>query len=137
MSELPAASLELVWQRAGSRCEYCGLHQEESNLTFHVDHVVAKQHGGSDEPDNLCLSCSQCNRKKGPNLSGLVNGKLYPLFNPRKQSWRRHFEWDQTILVGKTPTGVATIFVLNINSEARIRRREQLLFEGRFPPEDD
>ena len=26
-------------------------------------------------------------------LSGLLDGKLYPLFNPRQQSWRRHFRW--------------------------------------------
>jgi hypothetical protein len=39
------------------------------------------------------------------------------------------------VLVGKSPTGIVTIRVLAINLESRIRLRDQLLFEGRFPPE--
>jgi hypothetical protein len=70
---------------------------------------------------------------KGPNLSGLLGGKLYPLFNPRKQQWKRHFYWDHTSLVGKTKTGIVTIQVLSINAPCRVMLRENLLFEGRFP----
>ena len=73
---------------------------------------------------------------KGPNLAGLLGGKLYPLFNPRQQTWHRHFRWEHTILVGKTKTGVVTVQVLNINDPARVMLRENLLFEGRFPPEE-
>jgi hypothetical protein len=58
------------------------------------------------------------------------------LFNSRKQSWHRHFCWDQTILLGKTKTGIVTVQVLNINDPARVMLRENLLFEGRFPPEE-
>ncbi len=43
----------LVRQRAGDCCEYCGLPQEAVPLaTFHVEHIIAKQHGGSDAEDN-------------------------------------------------------------------------------------
>jgi hypothetical protein len=137
MSAIPAASVAIVWKRARSRCEFCRLHQKESRLTFHIDHVIPKQHGGSDCVENLCLSCSHCNWQKGPNLAGLLNGKIYPLFNPRRQIWQRHFEWDQTILVGKTGCGIVTVQVLDVNSENRIALRETLLFEGRFPPDGD
>ncbi|HLN27060.1 MAG TPA: hypothetical protein VK395_04910 [Gemmataceae bacterium] len=65
---------------------------------------------------------------------GLFGGKLYSLFNPREQNWHRHFGWEHTILVGKTKTGVVTIQVFNINNPARVMLRENLLFEGRFPP---
>ena len=65
-----------------------------------------------------------------------LGGKLYPLFNPRKQNWYRHFRWDHTILVGKTKTGIVTVQVLNINDPARVMLRENLLFEGRFLPEE-
>ncbi len=82
----------------------------------------------------MCYVCSFCNWAKGPNLSGTLGGKLYPLFNPRKQNWTRHFFWDQTILVGKTKTGIVTVQVLNINDPSRVMLRENLLFEGRFPP---
>jgi hypothetical protein len=66
----------------------------------------------------------------------LLEGKLYPLFNPRTQSWKRHFRWDGTTLIGKTKTGMVTVSVLNINDPSRIMLRENLLFEGRFSPEE-
>jgi len=124
----------LVRERAGHRCEYCRLHEDDVDFfSFHIEHVVAKQHGGSDEPNLLCLACAECNWAKGPNLAGILDGKLYPLFNPRTQNWNRHFRWDHTILVGKTFTGRVTVQVLNINAPSRVMLRENLLFEGRFP----
>ena len=127
----------IAWERAGGRCEYCRLHWDDYEFqTFHVEHIIAKQHGGTDDADNLCLACSECNWAKGPNLSGLLGGKLYPLFNPRKQNWKRHFHWDHTTLVGKTKTGMVTVQVLKINEPSRVMLRENLLFEGRFPPEE-
>ncbi len=132
-----AALRAFVRERAGFRCEYCRLHEGDADfLTFHVEHIIAKQHKGSDDPDALCFACSECNWAKGPNISGLIGGKLYPLLNPRKQNWHRHFFWDHTTLVGKTKIGMVTVQVLNINRPSRIMLRENLLFEGRFPPED-
>src|SRR5262245_36060661 len=105
-----------VRKRAGRRCEYCRLHEDDADfLAFHVEHIVAKQHGGTDDPDQLCFACAECNWAKGPNLAGLLGGKLYPLFNPRKQSWKRHFRWEHTILVGKTKTGIVTGGVSLVN----------------------
>jgi len=125
-----------VRERAGRRCEYCRIHDEDDDvLAFHVEHVIARQHGGIDDPDTLCWACAECNWSKGPNLAGLQGGKLYPLFNPRQQNWHRHFRWEHTLLVGKTKTGIVTVQVLNINDAARVMLRENLLFEGRFPPE--
>jgi len=125
----------LVWERVGNRCEYCRLHQDEYKLlSFHVEPIIARQHGGADTGDNLCLACSECNWAKGPNLAGLLGDKLYPLFNPRKQNWDRHFRWEHTLLVGKTKTGIVTVQVLNINDPERVMLLENLLFEGRFQP---
>ena len=92
---MDAALRALVRERAGHRCEYCRLHEDDAAfLAFHVEHIVAKQHGGTDDPDLLCFACAECNWSKGPNLSGLLAGKLYPLFNPRKQTWQRHFKQE-------------------------------------------
>ena len=82
------------------------------------------------------LACAKCNWAKGPNLAGILDGKLYPLFNPRKQNWKRHFRWELTTLVGRTNTGIVTVQVLNINDPSRVMLRENLLFEGRFPPDE-
>lgn len=81
---MDAALRELVRERADRRCECCRLHEEDSDfLTFHVEHIIAQQHGGTDAPEGLCYACAECNWAKGPNLSGLLGGKFYPLFNPR------------------------------------------------------
>ena len=29
--------------------------------TFHVEHILAKQHEGDDDLNNLCWSCHRCN----------------------------------------------------------------------------
>jgi hypothetical protein len=113
-----------VRERAGCRCEYCHLREQDAGtLAFQIEHIIAKQHGGTDDPAGLCYACAQCNRAKGPNLAGSLGGKLYPLFDPRKQNWHRHFCWEHTILVGKTKTGIVTVQVLNINDPARVMLR--------------
>ena len=39
-----------VQERAGHRCEYCQLHQEDSPLAvLHVEHIVPRIHGGTDD----------------------------------------------------------------------------------------
>ena len=50
---MDAATRNLVRQRAENRCEYCRLPQEYAELTHHIEHIISKQHGGSDEVDNL------------------------------------------------------------------------------------
>jgi hypothetical protein len=83
---ISAALRAFVRERAGRRCEYCRLHEDDADfLSFHIEHVVAKQRGGSDDPSVLCFACAECNWAKGPNLAGLLHGKLYPLFYPRTQ----------------------------------------------------
>ena len=52
------------------------------------------------------------------------------MFNPRLQNWKRHFRWRGAILVGKTKCDKATIHVLNINNEDRVKLRELLLAAG-------
>jgi 5-methylcytosine-specific restriction endonuclease McrA len=85
-------SRAFVWRRAGNCCEYCRLPHDNSGIVgFHIEHIYAKKHGGSDELQNLCLSCAHCNWAKGTDLSGLLDGKIVPLFHPRRQTWGRHF----------------------------------------------
>ena len=53
---------ELVRRRARARCEYCLVPQEFSELRFHIEHIIPRQHGGSDDEQNLGLACPDCNR---------------------------------------------------------------------------
>ncbi len=47
----------LVWERANARCEYCQLPQKVTPLPHAIDHIIARQHGGPTEPQNLALAC--------------------------------------------------------------------------------
>jgi len=115
-----------VRERAQNACEYCRLAQEDSPLAaLHVEHIIPRIHGGTDDPDNLALACIDCNLHKGTNLTGIdpQTGAVTELFHPRRQNWDEHFEWGGTRLIGKTATGRTTIRVLDINSDEQIALR--------------
>ena len=63
------AARQSVRRRADNRCEYCLLRQEHSDLTHHIEHVVAKQHGGDDALENDA-------RRLELRLESLVSGEL-------------------------------------------------------------
>ncbi len=123
-----------VWQRAANVCEYCRLPRAGSRLPLHVEHIVARQHGGRTEASNLAIACSRCNLHKGPNLSGIDRrtGRVVKLYNPRRHKWGRHFRWNGPSLVGLTATGRATIAVLAINDASAVKVRRELIAEGIF-----
>ena len=115
-----------VRERAQNACEYCHLHQHDSPLAaLHIEHIIPRVHGGSDDLDNLALACIDCNLHKGTNQTGIdaQTGELTELFHPRRQAWEDHFEWQGIYLAGKTATGRTTIRVLNINSEDQVALR--------------
>ena len=105
---------ELVWRRAGNRCEYCQVSQESDRLPFEIDHIIAENHEGPTIGSNLCLCCFTCNRHKRPNIAGIdpKTRKIVPLFNPRRHKWSRHFRWVGPVLMGLTPRGRTTVRVL-------------------------
>lgn len=106
-----AALRRLVRQRAGDRCEYCHLPQFALPASLQTEHIVAKQHRGSDDLENLALACPYCNRLKGPNLSSIdpETGELTPLFHPRRDAWDNHFAFVGITLQGLTSIGRATL----------------------------
>ena len=111
-----------VRERAGHQCEYCQLRQvDEPYSAFQIEHVIARQHGGSDEFGNLALACPHCNLHKGPNLAGIdpLTDLIVPLFHPRLQTWSEHFEWVGADIAGKTECGRATVRVLMMNADLR------------------
>lgn len=130
---MDVTSQRIVRRRAGNRCEYCQLPQFATPyLTFHIEHIQAKQHVTDDSLENLALACPDCNRFKGPNLASLdsTTRKIVRLFHSRTDQWNVHFEYQSTVLVGRTPIGTATIELLQINSEERIEMRRTLFANG-------
>jgi hypothetical protein len=129
---MDAGTREFARQRAGDRCEYCLLRQEHSQPSHHIEHIVAKQHGGSDELDNLALACHRCNLRKGPNLTGIdpLSGAVVALFHPRRERWAEHFEFRGVHIEGLTATGRTTVHVLAMNDARRLELRSEMLARG-------
>ena len=128
---------QLVWQRAKRRCEYCQVPADVELLPFQIDHIISEKLHGPTVSENLALSCERCNSHKGPLAAGYLGGKHVPLFNPRKDRWSDHFEWNGPQLLGKTDVGRVTIDVLAINLPYRIALRAALIDEGIFPPKTE
>ena len=121
---------ELVRRRAGNACEYCRLPQDATPLiSFHIEHIVSRQHGGSREPGTLALACDRCNAYKGPNLTSIDpdSNTIVPLFNPRQDIWGDHFTIRGGSITGLTPKGRATVRLLNMNAPRRVELREAWL----------
>jgi 5-methylcytosine-specific restriction endonuclease McrA len=120
--------------RAGFRCEYCRLPEASSDVSFPIDHIIARQHGGRTTLDNLALACPRCNAYKGTNLATVdwPAGNLTRLYHPRQDRWADHFRWEAAVIVGVTPVGQATAKLLNMNSARRVATRLWLMQEGLF-----
>ncbi len=110
-----------------------------------MGHVLPQAAGGSDDADNLALACRNCNERRGNRQEGRdpETGEFAPIFNPRSDNWADHFAWDleRVRIVGRTPTGQATVDLLDLNDDRRdgavlrVRRRDAL--DGYHPPPDD
>jgi hypothetical protein len=131
---MDAVTRGLVQQRAADRCEYCHFPDDALDLPFHVEHIVARQHRGADDPANLCWACSRCNLKKGPNLSTVdfETGKQVALFNPRTMIWNDHFMIQGARIIGITACGRGTVELLDMNNETRLAHRQKLISQGEF-----
>jgi hypothetical protein len=115
---MPPIRRDFLIERAGRRCEYCHFPEAWLSLGLYLDHIVARQHGGSDEEDNLAMSCEHCNACKGPNIASIdpLTSERVWLFNPRIHAWDEHFEISEDQISGKTPMGRATARLLDMNS---------------------
>jgi hypothetical protein len=125
-----------VRERAARRCEYCRMHQSLQGATFHIEHIVPVSRGGLTAPENLALACPSCNLQKSNKLTAPdPEAGVVPLFHPRLQKWKDHFEWLEYRVIGRTAVGRATIRALNLNAARRVEiRRAEELFRL-FPPE--
>ncbi len=101
--------------RAKYSCEYCkGLLY---GLPYEIEHIIPKAASGSDEFNNLAISCSRCNRNKSSHTKWYdpYSGSHVSLFNPRKDDWEKHFKEKRSgkgNIFGLTEKGRATASLL-------------------------
>ena len=99
-----------IVKRAQAYCEYCKTFVPD---TFEIEHIIPVIQGGTNDLDNLALSCGGCNSRKSSKTNAIdpLTGIEAPLFHPRNDIWQEHFEWtvNYTQLIGISPIGRATI----------------------------
>lgn len=124
-----------IARRAGQRCEYCLIREEDTFFGCEVDHVVSRKHGGTTTLDNLAYACFFCNRKKGSDIGSVIpsTGLFVRLFNPRIDVWMAHFAIDSERLKPLSEIGEATARLLDFNGTDRVLERRSLLVAGRYP----
>jgi hypothetical protein len=124
-----------ISERAGRYCEYCYSHEYNIGQPMEEEHIDPN---GTDDLENLCLSCGSCNVQKGITTSAPdpLTGEVVPLFNPRTQNWDDHFYWSEnaTVILGKTAVGRATIERLKMNQRRQILARAVWHKAGAHPP---
>lgn len=58
--------IQLLLKSQKGKCWWCGKLIDPDN--YHVDHRIPLSRGGSNAPENLCISCPKCNLSKGDKL---------------------------------------------------------------------
>jgi hypothetical protein len=112
---LPGDVAAVVRQRAASRCQYCLMHQSLQGATFHIEHIIPRARGGTDELTNLTLACPSCNLHKSDSISAIdpTIGASVSLFHPNRDRWLEHFRFDGNRIEGLTAVGRVTITALD------------------------
>src|SRR5262249_52251356 len=139
-TDVPASLHQRIRETARDCCGYCLSSQRYVMGKLEIEHIIPRARGGSDDESNLWLSCSLCNRYKGPQTTGVdpLDGASVALFNPRAQIWREHFSWspDGTLVLGVISIGRATVEALRLNNELAVEVRRNWVLAGWHPPEE-
>ncbi|NUM47846.1 MAG: HNH endonuclease [Anaerolineales bacterium] len=132
---IQAGLRRVVYKRAGGKCEYCLLQEDDTSFTHHYEHVIPLRHGGATTANNLALACLECNLAKGTDLTTFdpLDGNITRLFSPRTDQWDEHFELKNAMIEGKTAIGRATVYFLRFNDPLRMIQRQALIRIGRYP----
>lgn len=94
-------------------------------MSFHIEHVIPRQHGGLTVEENIALACPNCNFHKGPNLTGIDpdSHEVSRLFHPRNDKWSEHFHVEAGRIMGTTTIGRTTVWLLKMNDEDQLALR--------------
>lgn len=135
---IPRAVRRLVRDRSGNRCEYCLHPFRYASGPYVCEHIVPRARGAGNTPAELAWACSGCNSHKYDKTQARdpSTGRNVLLFNPRRQRWGQHFSWsdDLLLILGRTPTGRATVEALCLNRPELVNLRRALVQIDEHPP---
>ena len=65
MNWIRPAKRQAIYCRDGDRCCYCLVHTNNCDERMTLDHVIARELGGTNDAENLVMACLTCNCSKG------------------------------------------------------------------------
>jgi 5-methylcytosine-specific restriction endonuclease McrA len=98
-----------IFTRDGFTCRYCG--RQSDIVPLHIDHVMPVCQGGTNDPENLVTSCSDCNLGKG--------GRTIPQSAPN--------ETDRLRMAQEMQEQIAASERAKASAQARRHRMEAML----------
>lgn len=138
MSAIPRPLIIQISERFQNRCGYCQSQQQLMGVSLTIDHIIPQSLGGASTLENLCLACWDCNLAKSDRLTVAdpLTGIAARIFNPQKQVWNEHFQWqgNGTHIYGLTATGRATVVALKLNRPQLVESRVYWIEAGWHPP---
>jgi len=124
--------------RAKGYCEYCFSKEEFCPDPFSIEHIIPLAKEGTNQINNLAHSCQGCNNLKytTTELLDTVTGEFFPIYNPRKDAWNRHFKWSENFLkiIGISPIGRVTVELLKLNRKGVTNLRRAMRALNEHPP---
>lgn len=69
-----AADIKLLLKSQKHQCWWCSV--KLVGKDYHIDHRIPLSRGGSNAPENLCITCPSCNLSKNNKLPQEWNGRL-------------------------------------------------------------
>lgn len=136
-NQLNPETKAFIFENSDGLCEYCHNQAEYSFASYPIETIVPRSKGGNIETRNLALVCQGCSNHKYKKTEGFdaVSNETVELFNPRIDVWKEHFGWneDNSLLIGLTPKGRATIKELKMNRSTVIELRAILMRLGKHP----
>ena len=137
-NKLDAASQRQLDIWSEGYCEYCKFPEAYASGYFHNEHIRPQSKGGLKELMNIARACDHCNQAKSNHTTGFdpQTGEEVPLFHPRRQEWTDHFRWsdDLRAILGRTPTGRATVEAMHLNRTSVMNIRRVTMGEEHPPP---
>jgi HNH endonuclease len=125
---------------ADHRCEYCKSSSRLTGTPLVMEHILPRSLNDTDDPENLAASCYCCNEFKGEKTHAIDpdTNQLVELFNPRMQTWTKHFVWKNNglLVTGLTNIGRTTVIALRLNNENIVEARTFWVEVGWHPPTD-
>ena len=83
-----------LYNHGGFKCAYCNRQMEllwgDNELSFTIDHILARSRGGVDNIHNLTFACQSCNSMKGDMNAGWfsVNVNKAKAKKQKREGWK-------------------------------------------------